>query len=283
MIERGREVGGGDIRTRVGTVARVVDIRALPDGRYALVAVGGERLRVNAWLPDDPYPLADVDLWPDDDLGDIDLDEVARARSRRLHARVRELNEEVRALGEMTPPPDAEIADDPHLALYHLGLAGAARPGRSAAHARGAHARRAAGRVRGRARRRRGSGPVSLGVIEPGPMSDPSPRPSTRRESASVGEVVEYVRDYAIQETVGPLKGAGRWIGFGAGGAALLGLGIMLLMLGLLRLIQSEWDGIAEGGTSWIPYAIVLRRHGAADRHHACCASTRRISTRRTR
>ena len=38
-----------------------------------------------------------------------------------LHARVRELNEEVRALGEMTPPPDTEIATDPHLALYHLG------------------------------------------------------------------------------------------------------------------------------------------------------------------
>jgi hypothetical protein len=80
----------------------------------------------------------------------------------------------------------------------------------------------------------------------------------TRRESASVGEVVEFVKEYAIQETVGPLKGAGRWIGFGAGGAALLGHGIMLLMLGLLRLIQSEWEGIAEGGTSWIPYVIVL-------------------------
>jgi uncharacterized protein len=120
MIERGREVGGGDIRTRVGTVARVVDMRALPDGRYALVAVGHERLRVNAWLPDDPYPLADVDLWPDDDLGNIDLDEVAHEIDG-LHARVRELNEKVRALGEMTPPPDAEVADDPHLALYHLG------------------------------------------------------------------------------------------------------------------------------------------------------------------
>jgi ABC-type transport system involved in multi-copper enzyme maturation permease subunit len=89
-------------------------------------------------------------------------------------------------------------------------------------------------------------------------MSDPLPRPSPRRETASVGEVVEFVRDYAIQETVGPLKGAGRWIGYGAGGAALLGLGLMLIMLGLLRLIQSEWDGVAEGGSSWIPYAIVL-------------------------
>ena len=120
MIERGREVGGGDTRTRVGTVARVADMRAMPDGRYALVAVGAERLRVNAWLPDDPYPLADIDLWPDDDRDIVDPDDAARAIEQ-LHQRVRELNEAVRALGEMTPPPDTEIADDPHLALYHLG------------------------------------------------------------------------------------------------------------------------------------------------------------------
>ena len=120
MIERGREVGGGDTRTRIGTVARVVDMRALADGRYALVAVGAERLRVNAWLPDDPYPLADIDPWSDDDRGVVDLDEATQTIET-LHERVREPNEEVRALGEMTPPPDAEIADDPHLALYHLG------------------------------------------------------------------------------------------------------------------------------------------------------------------
>ena len=120
MIERGREVGGGDTRTDVGTVARVIDMSALPDGRYALVAVGAERLRVNAWLPDDPYPLADIDRWPDDDLGVIDLDDATRTIAN-LHAQVRELNDEVRALGEMTPPPDTEIADDPHLALFHLG------------------------------------------------------------------------------------------------------------------------------------------------------------------
>ena len=77
MIARGREVGGGDVRNDVGTVARVLDMRALPDGRYALAAVGADRLRVNAWLPDDPYPLADIDLWPDDDLGQ------ARHRGRR--------------------------------------------------------------------------------------------------------------------------------------------------------------------------------------------------------
>jgi uncharacterized protein len=120
MIERGREVGGGDVRTRVGTVARVIEMGALPDGRYALVAVGSERLRVNAWLPDDPYPLADIDLWPDEDHGVVDLDAATRTVDE-LHTRVRELNDEVRALGDMTPPPDTEIATDPHLSLYHLG------------------------------------------------------------------------------------------------------------------------------------------------------------------
>jgi hypothetical protein len=89
-------------------------------------------------------------------------------------------------------------------------------------------------------------------------MSDDPIRSTSRRETASVGEVVEFVTTYALQETVGPLKGAGRWIGIGAGAALSLGLGLMLLMLGLLRLIQTEWAGIADGGSSWVPYLIVF-------------------------
>jgi hypothetical protein len=89
-------------------------------------------------------------------------------------------------------------------------------------------------------------------------MADDTPRSSSRRESASVGEVVEFVKIYAKQETIGPLKGAGRWIGVGAGAAILLGLGLFLLLLGLLRLIQTEFTGLSTGGSSWVPYLIVL-------------------------
>jgi hypothetical protein len=89
-------------------------------------------------------------------------------------------------------------------------------------------------------------------------MAHEIPTSRSRRESASIGEVVEYVKTYAKQETVGPLKGAGRWIGIGAAAALLLGLGLFLLLLGLLRLIQTEFDGLAEGGSSWVPYGIVL-------------------------
>src|SRR3954471_6137726 len=60
LIERGSEVGGGDTRFDDGTVARIVRAQQLPDGGYALATVGLRRIRVVRWLPDDPYPLAEV-------------------------------------------------------------------------------------------------------------------------------------------------------------------------------------------------------------------------------
>jgi Lon protease-like protein len=68
LIERGSEVGGGDTRFDTGTVARVVRSQRLPDGGYLLGTVGVRRIRVTRWLPDDPYPQADV----------VDVDEPAR-------------------------------------------------------------------------------------------------------------------------------------------------------------------------------------------------------------
>ena len=77
-------------------------------------------------------------------------------------------------------------------------------------------------------------------------------------EDASVGEVFEYVKAYAKQETLGPLKGVGNWLGYGFAAAAALGLGLVLMLLGLLRLVQSEWDRSATGNLSWLAYLIVL-------------------------
>src|SRR5215467_13827806 len=62
LIERGFEVGGGDQRFAVGTVARIVEAAQTPDGRYLLSTVGTERFRVRKWLDDDPFPRADVDV-----------------------------------------------------------------------------------------------------------------------------------------------------------------------------------------------------------------------------
>jgi Lon protease-like protein len=118
LIERGWEVGGGDQRATVGVVARMVQVEALPDGRYALVAVGTRRIRVNAWLPDEPYPRADVEDWPDEDPDRPGLADAVGAMKERLV--------EVIALAVSVGDVQAgdvdvsEIDDDPLVASYHL-------------------------------------------------------------------------------------------------------------------------------------------------------------------
>jgi len=116
LIDRGSEVGGGDERRAVGVVARMVQVAELDDGRFAVVAVGTRRIRVNSWLPDEPYPLADVDDWIDenpDEFGLDDLVEELRSRVRRAAALASEL-------GDPVVDPADEISSDPLLASYHL-------------------------------------------------------------------------------------------------------------------------------------------------------------------
>ncbi|NND75709.1 MAG: hypothetical protein HKN44_11950 [Ilumatobacter sp.] len=79
-----------------------------------------------------------------------------------------------------------------------------------------------------------------------------------KQDDASLGEVIEFVKQYAKQETVGPLKGAGSWLAYGAAAALAMGLGLMLMLLGVLRLVQTEWDRAARGSLSWLAYLIVL-------------------------
>lgn len=66
LIARGHEVGGGDERTSVGTVARITSCRPASGGRLLLGCIGDHRIRVDEWLPDDPYPRARVRSWPDE-------------------------------------------------------------------------------------------------------------------------------------------------------------------------------------------------------------------------
>ena len=60
LIERGSEVGGGDVRFDVATRATIADAVELDDGRWVMVLIGDDRVRVQRWLPDDPYPRAEV-------------------------------------------------------------------------------------------------------------------------------------------------------------------------------------------------------------------------------
>lgn len=71
-------------------------------------------------------------------------------------------------------------------------------------------------------------------------------------------ELWELVRDYAKQQLVEPLKGAGRFVGYGVGGGILLGTGLVLLAVGLLRALQTETGSHLQGNWSWVPYLAVL-------------------------
>lgn len=88
--------------------------------------------------------------------------------------------------------------------------------------------------------------------------NDSAPPSRGKNDDASLGDVIEFVKTYAKQETLGPLKGAGRWLAFGAAAAFAMGLGLMIMLLGLLRLIQTEWDRSSSGSLSWLAYLITL-------------------------
>jgi len=117
LIERGSEVGGGDTRTDVGTVARIVHAEESPDGRWGIAAVGLHRIHIDAWLQDDPYPRAEVSEFPEsgEPLDDetLDLLEGLVRRTAALRAE----------LAEPAPPLDVELVEDPVLAVYQAALA----------------------------------------------------------------------------------------------------------------------------------------------------------------
>jgi len=88
---------------------------------------------------------------------------------------------------------------------------------------------------------------VSAGAGAPAPPSVP------------IGEVIDLVKNYARQETLAPVRGAGRWMAFGMAGAVLLGIGSSLLVLGLVRLIQNEFGPTFEGRwMNLLPYTAAL-------------------------
>ena len=113
LIERGSEVGGDDVRTALGTVARIVEATELPDGRWAVGAIGTRRIRVARWLDDDPYPRAEVE----------DLDEASPGPGYddRLADAVALLRRALAAKAELGEPAVAstiELTDEPLVAGY---------------------------------------------------------------------------------------------------------------------------------------------------------------------
>ena len=120
LISQGLEVGGGDARSDVGALARISQYADLGMGQYQLVAPVGERIRVLEWLPDDPYPSAVVQAWPDEPgpvvtperIGEV-VDGILGLFRRIIETRGGRLRADALAV-------DADTADDPARHVYAL-------------------------------------------------------------------------------------------------------------------------------------------------------------------
>jgi Lon protease-like protein len=114
LIERGQEVGGGEKRFSIGTVATIVQLEA-EEGVIGLIAQGGRRVSITKWLDEDPYPQAEVTELPqldwDDDLAEL----LVRAEDvvRRALALASEFTDSAWS-------PDIELSDDPIESAWQL-------------------------------------------------------------------------------------------------------------------------------------------------------------------
>lgn len=114
LIDRGSEVGGGDQRKDVGTLIRIIQSEELPDGRWAVVGVGIDRLRVVEWLPDDPFPRCIAEAWPDGEPTNQTPELVGRTLDATLGLMVR-LGVDRSELGSRP-----ELDPDPSIASFQL-------------------------------------------------------------------------------------------------------------------------------------------------------------------
>jgi hypothetical protein len=84
----------------------------------------------------------------------------------------------------------------------------------------------------------------------------------TNGQTKSIPEVLTELKDltvtYAREQTIDPLKGVGRYLGLGAAGSLLVGIGVVELTLALLRALQTETGTTFTGNWSWAPYVICI-------------------------
>ncbi len=114
LIERGQEVGGGEQRFRIGTVATIATL-GTQDGLIGLLAEGGSRFRVETWLADEPHPRAEVTPVPEltwDDRWHSLLASTERAVRRSLAL--------ASEFSDGTWPADIGIERDPVAAAWQL-------------------------------------------------------------------------------------------------------------------------------------------------------------------
>lgn len=71
-------------------------------------------------------------------------------------------------------------------------------------------------------------------------------------------DLVTMVIQYVKQETIDPIRGLGRYLGFALGAMVVGGIGMILLVLGVIRLLQAETGAAFRGHLSFMPYLVAM-------------------------
>lgn len=82
-----------------------------------------------------------------------------------------------------------------------------------------------------------------------------SPNSKVKAKSQA-SEFIELLIGYVKQETIGPIGRLGRYIAFGLAGSILVSIGVVLVIVGFLRLLQTETGSALTGHLSWLPYVF---------------------------
>jgi len=114
LIERGQEVGGGEQRFAIGTVAQITQLDAA-EGFVVLVAEGERRIAIDNWLEEDPHPQADVRVLPE-----LVWDESLRELRESTEATVRRVLAVASEFTDQTWSAAVELADEPIAAIWQL-------------------------------------------------------------------------------------------------------------------------------------------------------------------
>ncbi len=74
---------------------------------------------------------------------------------------------------------------------------------------------------------------------------------------ADLDGLVSILRAYLKQETLDPIRGLGRYLGFGLTSTICFAVAEIFLVLGVVRVLQTT-TGAFEGNLSFIPYLVGL-------------------------
>ena len=115
LIERGSEIGGGDTRKNVGTLAEIIESEKSNDGRWLLITKGTKRIETSRWLEDSPYPRAEVSFLDEEEFlsGDTEDWHKIVTHMRRVLAILSELGDDV-------APISINISEDPHVGSFQM-------------------------------------------------------------------------------------------------------------------------------------------------------------------